>query len=180
MWPFVRRSRLAPIERLHDSIADLSRDRALFTDFGVADTFEGRFEALTLHLTLVLRHLARLPAPAADTAQDLTDLSFKRFDQALREVGIGDLAVPKRMKTLAKAFYGRAAAYAAALDAGDRQGLVETLRRNVLAGGEGDAEALASRVEAISRQLSGLSLDELLGGGIARLDPHEAVMTTPR
>jgi cytochrome b pre-mRNA-processing protein 3 len=174
MWPFVRRSRLAPVEHLHESIAALSRDRALFTEFGVADTFEGRFELLTLHLALVLRRLSQLPPPAADIAQDLTDLSFQRLDEALREIGIGDLGVPKRMKILAKAFFGRATAYGAALDAGNRAELVESLRRNVLDGGEGDAEALAARAEAFERRLSRLTLETILESGPQGLDPSEA------
>ena len=166
MWPFVRRNRLAPIERLYDSVAALSRDPVLFTDIGVADTFEGRFELLTLHLTLTLRRLSQLPPPAADMAQDLTDLSFLRLDQALREIGIGDLGVPKRMKTLAKAFYGRAAAYEAALATKDRGKLVEALRRNVFSGEDRDLEGLAAQIEAIERHLSGLDLDALMAGGV--------------
>ena len=174
MWPFVRRNRLAPVERLHDSIAALSRNRALFTDYGVADTFEGRFELLTLHLSMVLRRLAELPAPAADMAQDLTDLAFRRLDQGPREIGIGDLGVPKRMKGLAKAFRGRAAAYHAALASGDRGELVEALRRNVFDAGEGDADGLASWVELVERRLASLDLDAMLG--LRGLEPGEIAM----
>jgi cytochrome b pre-mRNA-processing protein 3 len=163
MWPFVRRNRLAPIERLHDSIAALARDPALFMGYGVADSFEGRFELLALHLALVLRRLAMLPAPAAEVAQDLTDLSFRRLDQGLREIGIGDVAVPRRMKTLARAFYGRASAYHAALGSADPKVMAEALRRNVFAGGEGDAEGLAFRVMTVARRLDALDLDAILG-----------------
>jgi cytochrome b pre-mRNA-processing protein 3 len=170
MWPFVRRNRLAPVERLHDSIAALARDRALFTDLGVADSFEGRFELLTLHLALVLRRLSQLPQPADEMAQDLADLAFRHLDDALREIGVGDLGVPRRMKTLAKAFYGRAAAYDAALSSKDRKGLVEALRRNVFDGKAGDADALATRVETIEGELSELSLDALLAGALDTLD----------
>jgi len=166
MWPFVRRNRLEPVARLHNAIAAMAREPALFADGGVADTFEGRFELLTLHLALVLRRLGELPTPAADVAQDLTDLAFHRLDQGLREIGIGDMGVPKRMKKLAKAFYGRASAYDAALSSGEGGQLVEALRRNVLAGGDGDAESLARRVERVERRLSSLDLDALLGGSL--------------
>jgi cytochrome b pre-mRNA-processing protein 3 len=176
MWPFVRRNRLAPIERLHDSISALARDPVLFTDCGVADSFEGRFELLTLHLTLVLRRLAQMPAPAADVAQELADLSFLRFDEALREIGIGDIGVPKRMRKLAKAFYGRAAAYGSALDNENHEELVETLRRNIFAGGEGDAEALAARVSALARGLSGQSLEALMESGPRALEPPKTAI----
>jgi cytochrome b pre-mRNA-processing protein 3 len=142
----------------------------LFTTIGVADSFEGRFELLTLHLALVLRRLSQLPSPAEDMAQDLTDLFFQHLDDALREVGIGDVGVPRRMKILAKAFYGRAAAYDAALSDKDGGRLVEALRRNVFDGKEGDAERLATRVVAVERRLSGLSLDALVAGALDTLD----------
>jgi len=169
MWPFVRRSRLAPVERLHDSITALARDPILFTDMGLRDDFEGRFEILVLHFALVLRRLGQLPPPAGDLAQELTDCFFKHLDEGLREIGVGDLGVPKRMKRLAKAFYGRAAAYEATLAARDRAGLVEALRRNVFAGEEGGAPRLAARVEAFETGLSRLELDALLADGIVTL-----------
>jgi cytochrome b pre-mRNA-processing protein 3 len=170
MWPFVRRNRLAPVERVYDSIAALSRRRVLFTDYGVADTFEGRFELLTLHLALILRRLAELPAPAADMAQDLTDLAFRRLDQGLREIGIGDVGVPRRMKGLAKAFYGRARVYHAAFAGGDHALLVAALRRNVFGGDAGDAESLALRTERIERSLANLDLDAILVTGLDDLE----------
>jgi len=123
-----------------------------------------------LHLALVLRRLADLPAPAADMAQDLTDLAFHRLDQGLREIGIGDMGVPKRMKVLAKHFYGRAAVYHAALASGDRDKLIEALRRNVFGGAKGDVEELAGWVTAVERHLAGLDLDNLLAHGLSGLD----------
>jgi cytochrome b pre-mRNA-processing protein 3 len=179
MWPFVRHGRLAPVERLHDRIAALARQRSFFTELGVADTFEGRFELLTLHLALVLRRLAQLPPPAREVAQDLANIAFRRLDQGLREIGIGDLGVPKRMKTLARAFYGRAAAYDAALASKERAKLVETLRRNVFDGGEGDADGLANHVEDLERKLAAFDLDAMLGSSLEgrqseRIDAGEA------
>jgi cytochrome b pre-mRNA-processing protein 3 len=181
MWPFVRRNRLAPVERLYDSIAAQARQPLLFADYGVADTFEGRFELMALHLALVLRRLAELPAPADDVAQELTDLSFKRLDQGLREIGVGDMGVPKRMKVLAKAFYGRAGVYHAVIGASDdaklvqaklvqaklvEAKLIEALRRNVFADGEGDVEALSRRVQALVAHLSTLDLETMLAQGV--------------
>ena len=174
MWPFVRRNRLAPVEKLHDSIAAEARDPDLFTRIGIADTFEGRFEILSLHLALVLRRLAELPAPAAEVAQELTDLAFLRLDQGLREIGIGDLSVPKRMKALAKHFYGRAAVYHTALEARDREKLVEALRRNVFGGDKGDAGGLAERIAAFEHRLAGLDLAGLLTKGVRGAEAGES------
>ena len=169
MWPFVRRNRLAPIERLHDSISALARDPVLFTDCGVADSFEGRFELLTLHLTLVLRRLAQMPAPAADVAQELADLSFLRFDEALREIGIGDIGVPKRMKIFARMFYGRVASYGEAIDRGDVELLAAALARNVRPGEALWAEAaeLSAYVLTVQSALASQRLTDILAGQVA-------------
>jgi cytochrome b pre-mRNA-processing protein 3 len=123
----------AVVERLYGRIADTAREPVPYRDLGVPDTFEGRFEMLTLCATLVLRRLAELPEPAAELARDLADTIFREFDRALRESGVGDLGVPKKMKTLASAFYGRAHAYQEAL-AEPAPALEEALSRNVLAG----------------------------------------------
>ena len=92
------------IEALYRHIAAAARRPALYTHLGIPDTLEGRFEALTLHALLVLRRLRRLPPPADDVAQDLVNHLFREFDYALREMGVGDTRVPKRMQTLGEAF----------------------------------------------------------------------------
>src|SRR5262245_1194099 len=89
------------IDRLYGEIVAASRTPVLFTDFGIADDIDGRFESLALHATLVLRRLRQLPPPGVEIAQELTDTLFQHFDLALREMGVGDTSVPKRMKTMA-------------------------------------------------------------------------------
>ncbi|GJD81077.1 ubiquinol-cytochrome C chaperone family protein [Methylobacterium gregans] len=158
------------IETLHLRINEASRAPALYTDLGVPDTVEGRFEALCLHVILVLRRMRALPDPAADVAQDLVNAVFLQLDAALRELGVGDFGVPKRMKKLGAAFYGRAEGYDAALDADDMAALRAALARNVL-GQDGavhaDAEAagLAAYVRAAAQALEGSDLDGLLETG---------------
>src|ERR671932_1142779 len=95
------------IETLYQRIAAASRQSFLYLNFGVPDTVEGRFEAIVLHLTLILRRLRALPAPADAVAQDLVDCFFGHLDASLRELGVGDAAIPKRMKSLGAAFNGR-------------------------------------------------------------------------
>jgi cytochrome b pre-mRNA-processing protein 3 len=111
------------VEALHAHIVAASRDPALFGRDGLPDTMEGRFEALVLHVLLVLRRLRALPAPAAEVAQDLVDSVFAHLEIALREMGIGDFGVPKRMKKLGQAFYDRVAKYDPLLDARDPEAL---------------------------------------------------------
>ena len=103
------------IDRLSGEIVAAARDPVLFTEYGIDDSLEGRFEAVTLHAVLVLRRLNRIDPPAPEIARDLTDAIFRSFEIALREMGVGDISVPKRMKTIAGAFLGRAAAYDMAL-----------------------------------------------------------------
>src|SRR5271165_3215938 len=105
------------IDRLHGEIVAAARRPVFYREFGVEDTFEGRFEVFTLHAVLSIRQLGRYPSPGRDMAQDLTDSIFRHFDVMLREIGVGDLSVPKRVKSMAEAFLGRAAAYDAALSA---------------------------------------------------------------
>lgn len=150
-----RRSRnQAVIERIYAAIVAASRQPVLFTRLGLDDTFEGRFESLTLHAALVLRRLNALPAPGPDMAQDLIDIVFRHFDRTLREMGVGDTSVPKRMKSLAEAFLGRSGAYDAALRQG-RVALAETLKRNIAPNdGAGDLPSLTRYVEALDAALS--------------------------
>ncbi len=118
------------VERLYTEIVAAARRPAFFVEpVGVSDTVEGRFEVLALHAFVVLRRLSALPAPAPAMAQELADRIFIGFDAALREMGVGDLTVPKRMKKLAGDFGGRSAVYARALD-GDGS-LEAAIARNV-------------------------------------------------
>ncbi|GEP06295.1 ubiquinol-cytochrome C chaperone family protein [Methylobacterium oxalidis] len=172
---FFRRGdeRRAAIRQLHARTNEASRQVGLYTRLGVPDTVEGRFECLSLHVILVLRRLNRLPAPAADVAQDLVNSVFLQLDASLRELGVGDFGVPKRMKKLGAAFYGRAAGYDAALDAGDQAALRAALARNVLGRDEPDAAAaLAAYVTAASAALSGTDLDTFLTAGPPFPDPE--------
>jgi len=131
---FKKRQRGQGIAPLYGAIMAKALNPLLYSSHGLPDTFEGRFESVTLHTALVLRRLKALPPPAADLAQELVDRVFDGLESAMREVGIGDMGIPKRMKSFAKGFYGRLGAYTAALDAGDAQALAQALSRNVLEG----------------------------------------------
>ncbi|WP_342162417.1 ubiquinol-cytochrome C chaperone family protein [Methylobacterium sp. SD21] len=163
---FFRRgaARRRPVEALHGAIVAAARQPGLYTDLAVPDTVEGRFEALCLHVYLVLRRLDRLPPPAADFAQELVDAVFANLDANVRELGVSDVGVSKRMKKIASAFYGRARSYDAALAAPDEAGLRTALARNIL-GPDSDPAGLAAYVRAAEAALAAVDFESLLQAG---------------
>src|SRR5437899_4480670 len=134
IFQLFRRTRDDPsITLLYGTIVAQARAPAFYQSFGVPDTANGRLEMVLLHVILLLRRLAGEPADAAGAlAQAVFDLFCRDMDANLREMGVGDLAVPRTMQRIGEAFYGRQAAYRAALDSHDPHALITVLARNVL------------------------------------------------
>jgi cytochrome b pre-mRNA-processing protein 3 len=134
-FPF-RRPRQDPrIAALYGTIVAQARLPAFYRDYGVPDTVSARIDMLMLHLVLVLRR-RRSAAGGRPLSQQLFDHFCQDIDDNFREMGVGDLKVPKEMRRVAAAFYGRAHVYDAALDAGDEGALAEALGRNVFGASE--------------------------------------------
>jgi cytochrome b pre-mRNA-processing protein 3 len=160
-----RRAARNLIDQIHGEIVAAARDPALFTVCGVPDDLDGRFEMTTLHADLTLRRLGVLGA--TDLAQDLVDRVFEAFDDALREMAVSDAGVAKRMTKMASAYFGRAKAYAAALDAEDASALAEALARNALRASDVAMPAalrLAERTLNLQRRLAEIPLEAFLSG----------------
>ena len=111
-----------------------------------------------------MRRLNRMDPPAPEIAQDLTDAIFRSFEIGLREMGVGDISVPKRMKTIAGAFLGRAAAYERALRGG-APAVKAALARNVYDGRK-NPDRLARYVEAANEALATAPLDAFTMGPV--------------
>lgn len=141
---------------LYGAIVAQARQPALYRDFGVADTTDGRFEAVVLHTVLVLRRFGAGDEELRDAGQAVFDLFCTEMDRSLREIGVGDLSVPKRMRKIGEVYYGRSAAYDSALSAGDEAALAEAIRRSVPAaeGGEVAAGPLAAYMIATAAALA--------------------------
>jgi len=167
-----RRSEAEPFA-LYGAIVAQARQPALFVDYGVPDTLDGRFDMIVLHTVLVLRRLRGEPAPTGERAQALFDLFMADMDRSLREMGVGDTTVPKRIKRMAEAFYGRLGAYVGALDAGDRPALAAALARNVHPDGADAALAgrLARYAEAAAAALAVAAPGDILAGRVEFPDP---------
>lgn len=164
MFGFARRNaRQELIGRLHRAAVERSRLPALYGPGLLPDTVEGRFESLTLHVLLLMRRLRALPPPASEVAQELIDAVFAHLEIALRESGIGDFGVPKRMKKLARAFYDRVSTYEAALATGDAEALAGELGRRLDLPPSAVA-AVAGYVHRQERSLAGRDLDAILAG----------------
>src|SRR3984885_5245607 len=151
-------SRDRSIRDLYGAIVAQARLPAFYNGYGVPDTVQGRFDLIVLHLVLVLAQIGQRAGPnegaAAAVGQKLFDEFCRDLDDNLREMGVGDLAVPKKMRSFAEAFYGRQAAYVAALAATDRRELENALARNIfdeVKAGSGSAR-LAAYVRAALSQ----------------------------
>lgn len=153
---------------LYAAVVDQARAPALYLDLGAPDTVEGRFELYSLHVVLLLDRLKRQGERAAETAQALFDAYVGALDHALRELGVGDLSVGKKMRKLGEAFYGRVKAYEAAFAALPDEGeLRALLSRTVYEGLEDRSEALAAYVIAQRNALAAQPLERLLDGKVA-------------
>jgi len=146
-----------------------ARQTAFYSHWNVPDTPLGRFEMLSLHMFLFQHRLRGEGGVTQEIAQVLIDEFFLDVDHSLRELGIGDVGVPKRMKKLAKMFYGRTAAYDDALERNDHDGLTVALARNVRpdAGSWPEASRLASYVAEACRQLAAQPSESIVSGTVA-------------
>ncbi|MBI3708878.1 MAG: hypothetical protein HY246_14555 [Proteobacteria bacterium] len=153
------------------AVAQASRPE-IYADWRVPDTVDGRFDAIALHVFLVLHRLKAEGAVAAGLAQELFDTMFADMDRSLREIGAGDLGVGRRVRAMAEGFYGRIAAYEAGLD-GDAVALAAALRRNLYGGlavrdalPEFILTGLCSYIHANVALLAGQALADLAVGQI--------------
>jgi cytochrome b pre-mRNA-processing protein 3 len=166
LWPFNhfrRPPHPGTIEAIYGMIVAQAREPLFYRAMGVPDTVNGRFDMVLLHLWMVLRRL-RPTEGGAGLAQALFDHFCSDMDDNLREMGVGDLTVPRRMQKFGEAFYGRVAAYDLALDAGTEP-LAQALCKNILDGGDiGRARQLAAYGSAVIAALAGLD-DASAGNG---------------
>jgi cytochrome b pre-mRNA-processing protein 3 len=166
LWPFsrFRKQPRAPsrctIEAIYGMIVAQAREPLFYQALGVPDTVDGRFDMVLLHLWMVLRQTK--PGPDDALQQALFDHFCSDMDANLREMGVGDLTVPKRMQAFGEAFYGRSAAYDRAHAEG-LEPLAQALDKNIYNGRD---------IES-ARRLAAYTADAIatLGGG------DEATMT---
>mgnify|MGYP001766238115 CR=1 FL=1 len=169
---------------LYRSIVAEARHPAFYLAHGVPDTVTARFDMIVLVLATVLHRLRAEPVAAEprpkkapptprDLAADLLDVFFEDMDRSLREMGIGDMGIPKRMKKLANAWNGRFQAYDAAFDEVDAAGLSAAVARNVLADADrAHADGLAAWTLACLAVLAATPVADVLAGRIPWPNPE--------
>jgi cytochrome b pre-mRNA-processing protein 3 len=177
---FRRDPRAATIDALYGVIVAQARRPGFYAEFAVPDTVEGRFDMVVLHLALVVRRLARDGEALGSLGQGLFNVFCRDMDHNLREMGVGDLSVPKKMRGMAEAFYGRIEVYDRALGLADDDELATALARNVLGEAEPSARArrLAAYVRAAARRLDETAGASLAGGCLAFPDPGAIEVVT--
>jgi cytochrome b pre-mRNA-processing protein 3 len=165
---FRPRPALAAGRALYGHAVEQSRSPALYSELGAPDTVEGRFEVYSLHVVLLLDRLRGQGDIATEVSQSLFDTYVKGLDHALREMGVGDLAVGRKMRKLGEAFYGRGKSYDAAFAAlPDTGALQALLTRTVYADAEiTPAPRLVAYILAQRAALAGQPLERLLAGKV--------------
>lgn len=148
---------------VYTPIVAQSRHPRPYREWGIADTVTGRFDLLSLHMALVLHRLRGEPR-AGRFAQALFDLFFRDMDRSLREMGVGDLSVPRRIARMTEMFYGLLASVGEALDRADSEALTAALSRNVFATEPNAAPELAAYCAEQAAFLASQSADYIVAG----------------
>ena len=156
----------ANVIKSYEVIVSQARQPELYIKFSVADSVDGRFDMLGLHICLVFKRLKLESTKAKEFSQSLFDLMFKDMDYSLREMGVGDLSVGNRVKEMGRALLGRLEAYEVAIGL-DGLALENALIRNVYRGNmkfSNEAEELARYVRSLDAFLAQTSVALIIGG----------------
>jgi cytochrome b pre-mRNA-processing protein 3 len=163
------------VDRQYALLTQAARTPHFYLALDVPDTVMGRFEMLSLVMILYFRRTAKSPISGQEVAQEIIDAFFQDIDHSIRELGIGDQSVPKRMKKLAGMFYGRLETYGEALTQKNRQGLAAALKRNIHPEhiDAADMDGLAEWALRTEAELAGMTEDAVVTGSVTLPLPEE-------
>lgn len=147
-------------------VVEIARLPQWYTHGGVADTMSGRFDVLTLVTALVVLRMERDPELQRRSAL-LTELLVADLDGQLRQSGVGDVVVGKRIGRLMGAFGGRLEAYRTALAMEGDAALIDAVSRNVTLNEGAEPALVAREMRLIESKLAALDSPTLLAGEIA-------------
>lgn len=172
-----RRHNRIIVDRQYAALTALARTPAFYAELSVPDTVMGRFEMLSLVLILFFRRTAKSDRSGQELAQEIIDAFFQDVDHSIRELGVGDQSVPKRMKKFAGMFYGRLESYAQALDGDDADQLAEALRRNIYPETAEDAPAMTALADwaiKAEKALKDVTEEQVASGAVVMPPPGGA------
>ncbi len=150
---------------LYGSIVTQARDRTLYARDGVPDTMEGRFGVIVVHMFLVLERIRQEGSKGADLARALLETFVTDMDDSMREIGIGDMGVPRRVKKAAAALHEQIEVYRAAMAATSDVALEAAIERYILFNsGTGDAPAIARHIRQSALNLGQQCWNDLSAG----------------
>ena len=158
---------------LYSIVVAQARQTYFYTDLAVPDTPDGRYDMIMIHAFLLLHRLKRDLPNTREISQALFDIMFEDMDKSLREMGAGDVGIGRRIKEMAKAFYGRIAAYDEGLNRDDDR-LNVALQRNVYRQSSVKNEQVSALSFYMRREpvnLSDQPIEALLGGRLSFADP---------
>jgi len=162
---------------IYNVIVAQSRQPKFFADWEVPDTVTGRFDMISLHLCLVLRRLRSKDAATRAFSQKLFDLFFKDMDRSLREMGVSDVAVPKRIEKMGALFYGLLEAITQALSHGEMLELEKVIVKNIYSGeSHTGGTALSAYLQKQTERLDATEIDEILAGKLMFDDMTEGAL----
>ena len=169
IWPFKRNSRPAgPVFAVYNAIVAQSRQKFFYAEWAVPDTVTGRFDLICLHMCLIMRRLRSRTGEGDSFSQDLFDLFFKDMDRSLREMGVNDVAIPKRIQKMGNLFYGLLGKLTEAIDSGDVQALTEAIDRNIFDMKNSQSAArLAEYTTNLVVELDQYSADRIVSGDLS-------------
>ena len=163
---FRRKAAGKPVYDIYSAVVAQSRQPRFYAEWHVPDTVTGRFDMISLHMALLFRRL-RGSGPQKEFSQQVFDLFFKDMDRSLREMGVTDLGVPKRIQKMGNIFFGLLAALDSPMDSRDAPAVAEVLARNIFDGEAGpNVDALARYLLAQDAFLATQPAEQVTAGTI--------------
>lgn len=158
----------APVYAVYNAIVAQSRRQQFYAEWGVPDTVTGRFDMISLHMALLFRRLRTEDQATKNFSQAVFDLFFQDMDRSLREMGVGDLSISKRIQKMGNLFFGLLANINGAMDSGDVKALEAVLERNIYADiADPSAEKLAAYMMSEADLLAGQAAQAIVSGTLS-------------
>ena len=166
---------LHSVGTIYSIIVDTARKPVFYSKLSVPDTVDGRFDMIILHMFFVLNRLQHSDAGDSKAfSQQLFDYMFSDMERSLRELGVGEVGVPKHMKRMMKGFNGRMDQYHTSLEQNDTQALTESVRKNIFFGADNvtsdQVKQMTTYAKAQYAHINKASIEDILSGTLTFME----------